>query len=323
MNYQFINHKSQITKLFIIFSLLLSSCEKVLEFDEGMSQRQIVLNGVPSAGQELFVNLSYSHLFIDSNTSFPIADAHITVDVNGTQLTPVRHNGCNYFFERTMQEDDEVSISVLADGRHLQAHTYVPRLPRVADLQCSVVADVFNFVDVSFNLNDYPDKKDYYKFTIAERDSGIRKNPFTEEFDTIDTTFNTRFLCLFNPEITSPEVAASSALGGYFYNQLLTTDSLINGKNVNIHFQILLLFDTNEVEPFKHDYELHIESVTPERYDYLRQAANASSSSSLFSEPIQVSGNIEGGALGCFAGNAKRRFPLVFERPHWRPTNRR
>ena len=98
-------------------------------------------------------------------------------------------------------------------------------------------------------------------------------------------------------------------MGGYLYQELLTTDKLIDGQNHNTTMMVILLRDTNEVGTFLHEYSLNIETVTPERYQYLQDIANATSITQLITEPAPVFSNVNG-ALGIFAGNARRTFSL-------------
>lgn len=306
--------------LFLVVLFVFCSCEKVLDFDEGMSPRHMVLNAVPSAGKELFVNFGYSHLFLDTNVAYPVEDADVEISLNGETLHPTRMVGCNYFFGRTLNEDDQLDVRINALGKTITASTYVPRYPQMTTPLCIVdTSDVFSFCNVSFRLTDLPDRREYYCFTLQERDSGARMNPWTEELDTIDTVYNTFFLCLNMPPFENHKLTGSTsetdALGGFFYEQLLASDSLFNGQSIPVAFQILLLVDTNEVEPFIHQYTLNVESMSPDRFRYLKQVSTANSMMQFFTEPSQVCGNVNGGALGLFAGNARKCFPLNVTRP--------
>ena len=104
-------------------------------------------------------------------------------------------------------------------------------------------------------------------------------------------------------------------MGGYIYTQLLTTDKLIDGQRHNTTIMMILLRDTNEVAPFIHEYTLNVESVTPERYQYLQDIEQATSIMQLITEPAPVYSNVNG-ALGIFAGNSKVTFPLPYQSPY-------
>lgn len=288
--------------------MLFASCEKVIEFDPSSTQSQPVLNAIPSAGKQLFVNYTYSRFFLDTNNIHPIADVDMVVTANGTDYRPVSVEGCNYFFDYTPQEDDQLSIRIKSAAGNATASTYIPRLPNISTPFTFIRDSVFKTMVINFNIDDHPNYNDYYRFTISQRDSGARYIPYRDIYDTIDTVRNTIFFCFDRP-ITDPTAAATQALGGYLYQELLTTDKLIDGQNHNTTMMVILLRDTNEVGTFLHEYSLNIETVTPERYQYLQDVANATSITQLITEPAPVFSNVTG-ALGIFAGNARRTFPL-------------
>lgn len=290
-----------------VFSL--ASCQKVLDVDESASEHQMVLNGVPSAGKQLFVNFANSRYFLDGNGNHPIDGTTMSINVNGTDHYPTSVSNCNYFFGYTLQEDDALSITINANGNKITSSTYVPRQPQVSSLISFVdTSQVFNTLNINFNLADHPNYKDYYHITIMCRDSGLYHHPLWDTYDTIDTTYTTYFCC-FDNKLTDPAAAASQALGGYFYSELLTTDKFIDGENHNVSMLLMLLTDTNEVAPYLHQYTLNIETVTPDRYHYLEDVAKATNMLQMFSEPGSVYSNVNG-ALGIFAGNARKTFPL-------------
>ncbi|MBP5536008.1 MAG: DUF4249 domain-containing protein [Bacteroidales bacterium] len=289
---------------------LFASCEKVVEFDTTASKAKPVLNAIPSAGKTLFVNYGNTRFFLDDNNEHPISNADITITVNNTTLHPTGNSHCNYFFDYQLQEDDRLQIAITnPDGSRVSSSTYVPRLPRIDSVVSYIdTTQVFNVGIIQFNLHDYAGYPEYYHFAVQQRDSGCRYNEWTKKYDTVDTTYYTYFLC-YTPQFTDPSVSQSEALGGYFYSDLLATDQLADGQTVNANFLLMLLIDTNEVQPFLHQYTMIVESVTPDRFRYLKDVATATSLTTVFAEPSQVYSNVDG-ALGIFAGAAIRRYKL-------------
>lgn len=298
--------------------LLLASCEDVIEFDTTVSESQLVLNGVPSCQQQLTLYFGHSRFFLHDGNDNPVDGAEVVVSVNGRDYHPDSVRRCCYYFPYTLQDDDSLAVRITAGGTTVTAHTYVPRMPQISTPVAFVdSSDVFNCLVANFNINDHPNYREYYCITIRQRDSGARYNQFFQHMDTIDTTYSTYFLCgslspaglVADPDLTGSDVAASVSLGGYFYDRLLTTDKRINGTSHNTTLLVMLLKDTTEVYPFVHQYSLDIESVTPDRYQYLQDLGNATSLTQYFTEPAPVYSNVQG-ALGIFAGNARRTFPL-------------
>ena len=301
-------------KRFIIISALvltLTACEKVIPFNTSLSQPEAVLNAVPSVDKQLFVYFAHTHFFLDSTNNQPINDVDMVVTVNGTDYRPTSLNRCNYFFDYTVRENDDLAIRIHADGKEINAHTVVPRAPRISQ-PVAVTNDTgsFHLLIVNFNIDDYADHKDYYCITLRQRDSGSRYSHYFERYDTIDTTYATFFLCN-DKDLIDPFIAANMSVGGFSpFNQLLTTDENFDGENHNTTLTLIRLTDTNEVVPYIHQYTLDIETVSPERYRYLQDIANATSMLQLLTEPPAVYSNVNG-ALGIFAANARRTFPLI------------
>lgn len=293
----------------LMFSLSFVACEKVMDFEFDDASGQPVLNALPSLGKQMFVNYSYSHFFLDNNTIHPVPNTDMCISVNGVDMYPSKIEGCNYFFDYLLQPDDQLAISIVSDSVVVSASTYVPRSPNMEDVVTVVDTTMtFNTAIISFDIVNHPNYKEYYYFTISQRDSGVRYNSYLEIYDTVDTVFNTFFFC-FDNNLTSPMVAANQPLGGYLYTSLLTQDDLVDGASYKTAMMLVLLVDTNEVEPFLHQYTLNVESVTPERYKYLQSASSSSSLTSFFGEPAPVYSNVSG-ALGIFSGMAKQSFPL-------------
>ncbi len=300
--------KHIVTILIAASLIALSSCEKVIEFDDSLTSPQPVLNAILTEGNQMFVNYTYSRFFLDTNNAHPIADVDMVVTANGTDYRPVSVDGCNYFFDYVPQEDDQLSILVQSAAGTATAQTSIPRNPRISTPYAILRDSVFRTLVINFNIDDHPDYDNYYRFTISQRDSGARYRPYREVYDTIDTTYHTIFFC-FDRQLTDPTAAATQALGGYLYQQLLTTDKLIDGQNHNTTLMLIMLRDTNEVGTFLHQYSLTVESVSPERYKYLQDLETATSITQLITEPAPVYSNVNG-ALGLFAGNARRTYPL-------------
>ena len=286
---------------------LLVGCEKVLEIDEP-TERQLVLNGVPQAGRQAFVHFAYTRFFLDDNIDQPVGDVSMTLTVNGAPMTCSQVSNSKYFFPYVLQEDDSLAIDIMADGHAVHAETYVPKYPKVEQFRAMPFASTsFNFVIASFNLDDHAGVDEYYNIIVQQRDSGARFDEWKGVLDTVDTLYRTYFMCPYNEDITASDVCAYLPLGGYLYSGLLFLDKRIGGRNYPVSLFIMQLVDTNEVAPFKHEYTVTVESVTPARFRYLISAGSQNSMFSYFAEQGQVYSNVDG-ALGIFAGSAKRKY---------------
>lgn len=299
--------------------LLLISCEKVIPVDPATSEAQLVLNAVPSAERQLTTYFAHTRYFLDNSTNQPVEGVTMTISVNGRDYHPDSIVRCNYYFPYTLREDDSLTVRVDVNGHAVTASTYVPRMPQVENLRAVVDTTgrtgeafglgAFRLLAINFDLTDYPNHEDYYCITLEQRDSGSRYYNYFDRYDTVDTSFLTYFISL-DRSLTSPDVSAIAGMGDAFFNRLLFSDKKIEGKTHNTGLMLLLLTDTTEIQPFVHQYTLHVESVTPERMHYLKNIATATSQMQIFSEPAGIYTNVTG-ALGIFAGNARRTYPLI------------
>ena len=292
-----------------LVAALLASCEKVIDVQPG--EQRLVLNGIPSAGQQAFVNFSRTHFFLDTMNAQPVDGATMTLSVNGTDYAPSSVSGCNWFFPCTLQADDQLDISIVADGHRVQASTYIPRPPQIANPKVQYYeSPSFNFYLATFNLADHPGYRDLYSLKVEVRDSGARYNEWTAQVDTVDTVSATYFI-LPNADLTSSDVCPYIPLGGYLFTQLMFTDTRIEGEDTPVQLYIMKLVDTNEIAPFKHYYNISVETLTPDRWRYLISVAQASSMTSMFAEQGSPYTNVAVDGqpgLGIFAGNARWRY---------------
>lgn len=296
------------TLLILFAALLLSACEKIVDIDDP-ADRQLVLNGVPSAGKRAFVYFAQTRFFLDSSNNQYITPASVVLTVNGSPMTPDSVSRCKYFFPYTLQEDDTLGIDIAtADGREVHARTYVPRYPDVNNVTASYFASSsFNFHLVDLRLDDRAGVNEYYHVAVTKRDSGMRYNAWGDSLELVDTIAATYFLVPFNPEVTSNDVCPFIPLGGYLYSRIMFLDRNIDGQQYPLSLYLMQTVDTNERPPFKHEYYIDIESVTPARWNYMLSAASQGSMFSLFAEQGQAYSNVDG-ALGVFGGCASRHY---------------
>ena len=297
-------------KIIILVAVLVAvSCEKVVEFDIKDSDRYVVVNALPCVDSTFFANITYSRFFLDNQAFLPVTDATVTVDVNGVTYSSTGRDGANYLFPFRAASGDTMTLHVSVPGRDpIVGGTRVPALPAMLPPLAEIDTLLpFNTADITFTLSD-PAGDNYYYIYLTERDSGRQWNQWEERWDTIDTVVTPYFNCL-NFEITSPEVNSIEGFMKY-YDRLLFTDKLIDKQDYEVKLSLMMLKDTAEQPLFK-EYSLVVEALSPEAFQYTKEVLAAQGMGNYFTEPRQIFCNIKG-ALGIFAGIARRHYPLTF-----------
>ena len=283
----------------------LASCEKILDIENDPSDAQLVVNAVPQAGKRAFVYFAHTRFFLDPSNNQPLDSAAVTLFVNGSPLGADSVANCKYFFPYTCTEGDTLTLLAAAGSLQATATTYVPYIPTFSNIKLANndAGHTFRYYQAELDFQDHPGIDEYYNLRVMVRDSGIRYNDWKQDFDTVDTVRATYFMLRTNPEITG-DASYSRPMLGYLYTRNFFNDSQIDGRNYHTSINILHLIDTNEVQPFKHEYTVTLESMTYARLRYLIDVSRQGSSNSFFTEQGQVRGNVDG-ALGIFAGSAK------------------
>lgn len=293
------------------FSFFIFGCEKIIDISEDPSKQQLVLNAVPIAGQRAFVYFAHTRFFLDASNDQPFDEpATVTLYVNGTPYTPDSVAYCKYFFPYTYAEGDSLEVVATVGDRVAHARTYIPKTPTFSNVQLvnNAFGSTFRYYLADFDFQDHADEREYYSLAVAVRDSGVRYNEWEQRFDTVDTVHVSYFMLRSNPEITG-DASYTVPMLGYLYTRNLFNDGAIDGRNYHVAMRILNLIDTNEVQPFKHEYTVSLESLTFARLRYLIDVSRQGGGFSFFAEQGQVRGNVEG-AQGIFAGCARSK--IVF-----------
>lgn len=303
--------------ILLLVALSLASCTKELDIYPS-ANRQMVLNAEPQADSRAFVNFAYTRFLLDTSNNQPVAGADVRLVVNGVEYQSDSMSRCNYFFPYTLQGGDSLAVNINAAGRTVHASTVVPLAPVVSDFQKLYVrTDIFNSAAVSFKLSDHAGINEIYSIAVSERDSGMRYNEWTSSYDTIDTIVSTYFCLPNNPDITSNEVCPNVPLMTeplmLYGSRIMFLDRKIAGRqNYQVNMLIPILVDSNEVAPFKHEFIIKVNSLTPDRYRYNLALARSGGMTSFFAEQGQMYGNVDG-ALGIFAGSSGVKYQFCVD----------
>lgn len=316
--------KTQIYKALIAFALalLLSACVTDNEFDGDETKPMMVMNSIICADSIVKVQLSQSNFFLSSKTSFDhINDATVSIFVNNLLHEQLTHKGEGVYIGNYQPKPNDMIMISCENKAFGQVSSQVMVATPAEIMSVDTVSkNVETTAYVSQNGNrvdtfgvDY--KRDIY-FKVKFRDEGKIKNYYRlvlkEKTYFSDSTV-----------IQSSSYFATDDLvfGGISDNTLFDEgrsqsrfnefdDQLFDGKeyelsfNKHYHSFVYLndpvfkissedVYPTKEVLKIELIIELH--SISSSLYYYLRTKNSGNGGLDIFSEPVQIYSNIDGG----------------------------
>lgn len=309
-------------QLIILFTAILafSSCEKVIDFDPGDISPYVVMISRPECDSAVTVRLSLSSFFLeDYNSVNNIADATLKLHVggstyNGSYISDT-YNGGYYRFNVVPQSGDSLYVEATIPGVDwtVSAGTRIPARPQVEIVDYTVEIDEYQNATykLRFKIKSSGSREYYsidfdYCYEMAEEGEAGRY------WDTVGARF--RGLNFSTDDALAGNADIGTVLdgdNGTFYGVELNVTNEMFKDNEHLF--------TIEFTGYYYDYTateiadmpvwLNVRSLSPELYRY-NQAINAQyNADDLFTEPVQVLCNIDGG-IGIFGGMAQRNLRL-------------
>ena len=319
--------------------LLLTSCEKEIEFNGEQTDPKLVINGLMEPGQPVKANISKSFFFLDNeaNTEAP-DDLVAMLYVNGESLG-----------EMTLSYDTVASYDTWNPnepnmGRVQKVYTH-DYCPAVGDI-IKIAASANGFDDVEATTSPLPNGVDshanvevlnwtsYYQYTYDDVD---------DEFVIVDSLLSFYGDLVLTLDITDPNPGQSdcfkvyveswkrdmhNSIRCYFeyddpvfgsalpnneyidFDDLETkpqgvfTDVLFDGRTYQLKFKMRVEMTLDE--EYDTDFfqlPIRLEHLSKEYYYYLNTCDQGDMSMQLYAEPIQTYSNVKGG-YGIVAGRA-------------------
>ncbi len=309
--------KKRILFPLVIGALLAGACEKIIDFKPEQITPGVVMLSRPAAGDQVGVTLTYSRFFLDGHEFPSIADATLTLDVNGNVYTPDTAGQGYYRFPYTVQSGDTMTLHALVPGMDepVTASTRVPETPTFY-----IVSHIMDTTDEWYSHVYYktriaieaPTPNCYYAIRVLM--------PGFDYDNVIDTTnyyyhvFESSDALLSN---NTDVLAAIEGDDGSFYGQeaIVGSELFQNGRH-EFTLEYNEYFDFyNEWDPVREVYVFHmidvpirieIRSISPELYNYNRSAQTTDIFDQLLGEPVQVICNVQGG-IGVFGSSCSKQ----------------
>ena len=328
-----------LTLITIITAILLTSCEKEIEFKGEQTEPKLVINSLMEPGQPVKANISKSFFFLDNEADTEAPDDLVAIlYVNGESLG-----------EMTLSYDTVVSYDIwnpnepnMGRVQKIYTHDYCP----VAGDIIKITASANGFDDVEATTSPLPNGVDshanvevlnwtsYYQYTYDDVD---------DEFVIVDSLLSFYGDLVLTLDITDPNPGQSdcfkvyveswkrdmhNSIRCYFeyddpvfgsalpnneyidFDDLETkpqgvfTDVLFDGRTYQLKFKMRVEMTLDE--EYDTDFfqlPIRLEHLSKEYYYYLNTCDQGDMSMQLYAEPIQTYSNVKGG-YGIVAGRA-------------------
>ncbi len=326
---------SKVLPLFAVVAMLFGSCEKVIQFDPGDISPYVVMISKPENDSLMTVYIGYSRFFLDNGRFGSIDNASVSVSVGDVTYSGIydstcfqipeyydyydyyKYGGDNYYggYRFSLRPKIGDTLRVLAhvpghDG-DVSAVTVVPHQVQVEimDYICDTT-ERSRYGETSYKIRikiKSNSSKEYYNLSIYTADV-LWIDDTTRIWDT--TSFYKKYFSVNDPIVNS--LSVGDALDGYdgsFYgNTLEFSSEMFSGgeHEFTLEFENWNGYYTHSYLTEEIPVRLYIKSLSEDLHKYNTTSSGYSSDiDNLFSEPVQVYCNIEGG-IGILGASTSR-----------------
>jgi len=315
---------------FVLLSIsILTSCEKEINFDGDSTESQIVLSSFITPDSTIKANVSESQFFLNNDYLFKaVENAEVSVYFNGTLKEIMQHTSKGVYIcsikpsigdivklvvKVPDKEDISAETSIYPKANIIKIDSIVtwtgakPIIEMVSTVENGLtktgmlVVGKYRFRTIRYILTfeDAANIKNYYRLVVNQTSTfnGKKKVNYNFSLDDI-VSGNTKDLLSGIPTINESK------------NQFhVFTDELINGKSYPLSFSIsdtasIYLPEYQRPLPQK-TIEIDLQSICNSFYLFLKTRSNQKTANQLFSEPIQIFNNVNGGIgmVGSYTSN--------------------
>ncbi len=263
----------------LMLSLLLSSCETVVELDLPAHEPQLVLNAVINPDSLFTVDVSASRSPFSNEPFQQLTDAKVQVHQAGQVLFDLQHMGNGIYKSDTKpQALQHYELQVSAPGfPSASATSYIPAAPVITHVEAEKALYDPNWgiqTILSFKLDDVAEQESFYYIEAYTPDTSFLNNqPYN------------RYVSF---RFTAPIEREFRMENRHFFS-----DRLFNGRQLPLTLNL-------ENNPEKTTY-VQVVHITKEYYEYVRTLDRQAGRDDFGNFPTQVTNNIQNG-FGLFAG---------------------
>lgn len=318
---------------FVLLSIsIFTSCEKEIDFDGEITESQLVLNSFITPDSTIVANVSESQFFLNNDYLFKaVENAEVSIYCNGTLKETMQHSLNGKYISATKPEVGDIIKLVVKvpEKNEITGETTIYPKANVLKLDSiviwtgakpiietvntvdnglpkteTIVVGKYRFRTIRYILTfeDAANMKNYYRLVVSQTSTfeGKKKVNYDYTLDDI-VSGNTKDLL--------PGIPAINESKNQFH---VFTDELINGKTYPLSFTIrdtasIYLPEYQRPLP-KKTVEIDLQSVCNNFYLFLKTRSDQKTANKLFSEPIQIFNNVNGGIglVGSYTSNVLR-----------------
>lgn len=322
------------TKLFVVLfacSAVLLSCEKPVDIQYLDMDPKVVVESVSEVDSVMDIRLTYSRWFLSNESFKEISDAYVILKVNGNVVDDITYGKIGesektYYTVNSYvpKENDELELTIQVPGEEVVTSScVVPSKPEISDLNAEeyyeyteteyewwdgmvdtliVVKDTNYLANISFVLNDNPNKHNYYKIEVLGAfNRGVYVN---------NEAIENCYFELDDMLLTSDIYTIVEGSSEFYGREFVFSDEKINGQNYPMTLEIS---NYEYYHTYYHTYYLKISELTEDMYRFLQTKTSSSDelNTMLGAEPTQIFSNIDNG-IGIFAVVAPTVIKLEF-----------
>ena len=291
---------SSLLRLGLYCILLLTGCSKQIEFTGDETESMIVLIAAPEADSLVSVRLTYSRFFLSQEPFRTIDGASLQTEVNGqpSGATFMQDSNQTYRSDLALREGDTLTLVVRSpDGKSATAGCRMPVRPAVENLtmESEVLLNPTYYgygtlffsqdIDFSLVLDDPAGKSNYYMVQayVVDSATGERRDCNVSIDDNL----------LFEGNETEEVFDLGMSVDYSYGEKVLFTDDRIDGQRHTVRGTIINAYGEESAN-------IHVVVSTLSRDTYLywvtlRAQQETGGEMGLFSEPVQIHTNVQGG----------------------------
>lgn len=317
---------------YILISMVLLSCTKIIELDDQKLANQVIVNSIIWPDQAFSVYLTRSSSILIDNGNNPPMMGALDLYEDGTLIRQFPSQ-LGEFSATDIQPKSgkKYRIVVTSNGKQIDAETTIPYQAEVKSIDTLTINNQNNYKTTrySIQLND-PQGEDYYRIVVTNETLIQGKDP--EDKRIMKYYLNKSQNYIYSEDSIFKTVYKSfdgtlHSHGGPQNDYFIFPDTYFQGEAYTVQLNSITYFngnvDSNSYgEPgnpvLKRIFErnvVHVQRLSKELYTYLKYLKLYNNYYAIpFSEPVTVYSNVNNGA-GIFAGfndDARYTFETIY-----------